>query len=106
SCYEGTAYLHPLTTVTGPIPRSEVIFRTIDKRTDAFSFSTTLIFPLHPDTHDRAEWNDIKHLFAPDAIMSNRVDVTGRLEGGKLHLEWKNEVGSGKCSLLAASAVT
>jgi hypothetical protein len=107
SCYEGTAYLHPDTTAMGPIPRAEVVFRTMNKRTDAFSFGSPLIFPLHPDTLDRAKWDDIKHLFAPDAFMSKQVEVTGKVEGGKLHLEWKGEGDSaGHCSLLPARAVT
>jgi hypothetical protein len=107
SYYEGTAYLHPVSTATGPIPRVEVVLRTIDKRTDTFSFSTPLIFPLHPNTLDRANWNDIKHLFAPDAFVSKKVDVTGKVEGGKLHLEWKGEGASaGRCSLSASRAAT
>jgi hypothetical protein len=107
SCYEGTAYLHPVDTPTGPIPKSEVVFRTSDKRTEAFSFSTPFVFPLHPDTHERAQWDDIKHLFAPDAFVAKRVDVTGRVEGGKLHLEWKNAEGfGGRCSLPGSDAGT
>lgn len=105
SCYEGTAYLHPALTPAGAIPKSEVVFRTKDKRTDTFSFSTGFVFPLHPDTLERAPWDDIKHLFAPDATMSKRVDVKGSVEGGRLQLEWKNEDGrGGHCSLSASQA--
>jgi hypothetical protein len=105
SCYEGTAYLHPVNTQTGPIPKAEVVFRTTDKRTDAFGFSTEFLSPLHPNTHERVPWEEIKHLFAPDAYMSKRIDVTGKLVAGKLQLEWKNENGlGGHCSLSASKA--
>jgi hypothetical protein len=107
TCYEGTAYLHPVNTATGPIPKAEVVFRTTDKRADAISFSTEFLFPLHPDTYERAAWQEINHLFAPDAYMSKVVHVTGRVDTDKLHLEWKNENGlGGRCSLSASKAAT
>lgn len=105
TCYEGTAYLHPNETPTGLIPKSQVIFRTSNKATDQFSFSTPHVFPLHPFTHEPQPWEQIKHFFAPDAYVSKRVDVTGRVLGAKLHLSWKNENGlGGRCSLDASRA--
>jgi hypothetical protein len=107
NCFEGTAYLHPTQTDTGTIPRSEVVFRTTDKRTDSFKFSTPYLFALHPDTHERVPFEKIRHLYAPDAYMSQRVDVTGRVENDILHLAWVNENGAaGHCALRRDDATT
>lgn len=101
-CFEGTAYVHP---GAMDIPKSEIVFRTTDKNTDNFTFTTRNLFPLHPLTHERVRWEDIKPQLATDAVMSNSATVTGKVEGGKLVLSWFTDIGlTGRCSLERSAA--
>jgi hypothetical protein len=102
SCYEGTAYLNPVNSI---VPKSEVIFRTTNKDVGNIKFTTNVMFPLHPVTYQRARWDDIKHMFADDALMSTSADVEGKVADDKLTLSWKTDIGlDGRCSLSRSQA--
>lgn len=100
-CFQGVAYLNE---DNKAIPSVAAFFRTTNKNSE-FEFRTSTILPLNPYTGSTDSWDNVKHLFDPNAFVSSFVDVKGSWAGNKLSMFWTSdrEV-SGNCILARSKA--
>ncbi|MBA3965851.1 MAG: FRG domain-containing protein [Nitrospirales bacterium] len=90
--YEVVAYINP-TEMGNP---TSVAFMGTENKTP----EQQVVAYVAPVTGFQCEWDEIKDLYAQGVSPSKKADVTLRLEGGKLHIDFTSDIGVKLSSIL------
>src|SRR4051812_21715111 len=84
SFYQGVAYLHSR---DKSLPAVAGGFRTSNKSA-SFQFRTDWLYPVHPLSGLTDTWENVKHFYGGDVVVSQYADVTGSWTSEMLSLSW------------------
>jgi FRG domain len=100
SHYQGVAYLNEANPL---LPSVAAHFRTQDKN-KSFTFRAN-IWPVNPQTGIIDQWENVKHQYGANVIVSRFADVIGSFDNDMLKLSWTTEAGNkGNCALPKSKA--
>lgn len=101
STFEGVAYVNDK---NGLLPSHAAWFNTTSK-SRTFSFRTTFISPIDPNTGVTDSWENVKKFFGQDVVIPEYADVSGTWSDTSLKMSWTTNIGThGSCELPRSKA--
>lgn len=101
SMFEGMAYVHDK---NGALPGLEDWFNTCCKASD-FTFRTSAISPINPQTGVADSWGNLKRFFGQDVVIPEFADVSGTWTETSLKMSWTTNIRThGSCELPRSKA--
>lgn len=100
--FEGVAYVNDK---NGALPSLAAWFNTTSKAR-TFSFRTTFIQPVDPNSGVTDSWENVKKFFGQDVAIPQYADVNGEWSETVLKMSWTTNIGTqGSCELPRSKAV-
>ncbi len=99
NCFQGVAYLSES---ANQLPSSGAYFRTNDK-SQQFSFRTSWISPVNPQTGVIDSWENVKKFYGDKVSIPEYADVNGSFSNEELILSWTTNIGTNATCILPKS---